>query len=200
MKRCNKCKIDKPLNAFSKHSGYSGGYNARCKKCRAEYQAAYRNKYPEKIKEQRNKYYKNNKDSILARDKVYYEKNRDKIIKQKTEYDAKRRKIDINYKISSNLRSRLYMAIRKNYKAGSAVRDLGCSIAELKAHLESKFEPGMTWDNYGDWHIDHIKPLSSFDLTDSDEIRLACNYTNLQPLWAKDNIIKGNQWDASSKT
>ena len=71
----------------------------------------------------------------------------------------------------------------------------GCDISFLKNYLEQKFQVGMTWDNYGinGWHIDHIVPLISFDLTSVAEIRKACHYTNLQPLWARDNITKGGR-------
>jgi hypothetical protein len=82
-------------------------------------------------------------------------------------------------------------AVRNNQKAGSAVKDLGCSVDELKLYLSSKFADHMSWDNYGEWHIDHIVPLSSFDLTNREELLKACHYTNLQPLWAKDNLKKG---------
>lgn len=60
-------------------------------------------------------------------------------------------------------------------------------------HLEAKFSEGMTWQNYGTWHIDHIRPLASFDLTDPAQVRLACHFTNLQPLWGADNIRKGDK-------
>ncbi len=106
----------------------------------------------------------------------------------------KREKIknDINFKLSENLRSRLFMAIRNGCKTGSAVRDLGCSIEELKSYLFDKFKPGMTWDNYGShWHIDHVLPLNHFNLRDRDELLVACNFKNLQPLWAKENFSKG---------
>lgn len=87
------------------------------------------------------------------------------------------------------------MAIKNDYKAGSAVKDLGCSIQEFKIYIESKFLPGMTWDNWGinTWHLDHIISLSSFDLTIREELLKAVHYTNLQPLWAKDNIKKSNK-------
>lgn len=62
---------------------------------------------------------------------------------------------------------------------------------ELRAHLETRFLPGMTWENYGAWHIDHVRPLASFDLTDRAQLLQACHYTNLQPLWARDNRSKG---------
>lgn len=93
-------------------------------------------------------------------------------------------------RIKRNLRSRLNKAVQGNYKHGSAVRDLGCSIEQFKSHLESKFQPGMTWGNYGQWHIDHIKPLNSFDLSDPVKLKEACHYFNLQPLWAYNNLHK----------
>jgi hypothetical protein len=97
-----------------------------------------------------------------------------------------------NKRLARNLRGRLNKALHGNYKAGSAVNDLGCSIAELKQHLESQFKPGMSWDNYGrnGWHIDHITPLCRFNLQDEIEFKKACHFTNLQPLWAGDNLEK----------
>jgi len=96
-------------------------------------------------------------------------------------------------RLANTLRSRLSKAIKFKNKSSSAVKDLGCSIEELKKYLESKFQPGMTWENYGvyGWHIDHIIPLASFNLSIPDEFKKACHYTNLQPLWAKDNLKKG---------
>lgn len=98
----------------------------------------------------------------------------------------------INRHISRNLRSRLNKAIKHEWKTGSAISDLGCSIDELRIHLESRFQPGMTWDNYGrtGWHIDHIKPLCKFNLQDEVQFKEACNYINLQPMWVKDNLEK----------
>jgi hypothetical protein len=102
---------------------------------------------------------------------------------------------DINYKLRKQLRLRLNQAIKNNQKVGSAISDLGCSIDELKLYLESRFLPGMTWANNSlhGWHIDHIKPLSSFDLSDPNQFKQACHYTNLQPLWAVDNLRKGSK-------
>lgn len=99
----------------------------------------------------------------------------------------------IQKKIAHNLRSRIRHSIKNKQKSGSAVKDLGCSIDELKEYLGKQFDKNMTWDNYGfyGWHIDHIIPLSSFDLTDRQQFLKACHYTNLQPLWAKENLSKG---------
>lgn len=106
-------------------------------------------------------------------------------------YDKNKRRSCIQTLLRHNLRTRLRMAVANNAKCGSAVRDLGCSIAELKVWLESQFHPGMTWENYGEWHIDHRLPLASFDLTRREEVLIACNWQNLQPLWALDNLSKG---------
>ena len=145
----------------------------------------------EKKKLQSKSYYVLNKDKIKIQIKAYKEANKDKI----NSYIKNKKKTDIQYRLSCNLRVRLNSAINRNFKAGSAVRDLGCSISELKSYLESKFSSGMTWDNWAldGWHIDHIKPLSSFDLTNRQQLLEACHYTNLQPLWATDNLIKSDK-------
>jgi len=131
-----------------------------------------------------------NKDKLKVQQKTWREDNKDK----RNNYFNNRRKTDIQFKLTQNLRARLNSAIKGNYKAGSAIKDLGCTVEQLKQHLESKFQSGMTWDNWAldGWHIDHIKPLASFDLTDRKQLLEACHYTNLQPLWAKDNLSKND--------
>ena len=113
-------------------------------------------------------------------------------------YARRRYTQDIQFKLRAVLRARLKAAIKGNCKIGSAVKDLGCPIAELKIHLESKFLSGMSWDNWGrgreKWHIDHIIPLSFFDLSDLEQLKKACHYTNLQPLWELDNLKKGDKF------
>ncbi len=155
-------------------------------------------------------YYKN-----LARHKAYnrkqYLKNREKRLEYArqyrqnrpglySKYEKSRKTHDINFKLTKALRARLRMALKINSKTGSFVKDLGCSVTKLKIHLQLKFHRNtkdskrlMSWNNYGDWHIDHIKPLSSFDLTDRQQFLKACHYTNLQPLWAADNLKKSNK-------
>jgi hypothetical protein len=156
----------------------------------------------DKIRLQKKAYRDLNKDRIKERDKIYYDSNKDKITAYKkanrdkiNNYFKNKKKTDIQFKLSCNLRARLNSAINRNQKIGSAVRDLDCTIDEFKSYLESKFQSGMSWDNWttDGWHIDHIKPLASFDLTDRNQLLEACHYTNLQPLWAKDNIIKSDK-------
>lgn len=108
-------------------------------------------------------------------------------------YAANRCRNDPEYKLRRMLRSRLNAALSGRFKSGSAIDDLGCSVAELRVWLEGMFQPGMTWDNHGEWHIDHIVPLATFNLTDRTQLLIACNYRNLQPLWAKANLSKGRK-------
>lgn len=136
------------------------------------------------------RYIRNKK--VIIEKQIQYKKSKKgkKIISR---YEYLKRRSDPCYRIATILRSRLNKLIRDGVKVGSAVKDLGCSIENLKEYLESKFKPGMSWNNYGikGWHIDHIKPLSSFDLTNRDEFLQACHYTNLQPLWWYENLAKG---------
>ena len=83
--------------------------------------------------------------------------------------------------------------LKHNRKHGTTIKLLGCNINELRFYLEGKFIDGMSWDNYGEWHIDHIRPCASFDLTDPEQQKKCFHYTNLQPLWAEDNLSKGDK-------
>ena len=209
-----------------KRKEYLKEYRIKNKERLNQYSKEYREKnkekikeYTEKNKERRKEYRMKNKERFKQYNKEYNEKNKEKLkenrIKNKEwrkeyllknkeriarlqkELIAKYRKTNIQYKLKDRLRSRLHHALKGNIKNGSAVRDLGCTLEELKIHLENQFEEGMTWDNWkkDGWHIDHIKPLNSFDLTDPVQLKEACHYTNLQPLWAHDNISKGDKID-----
>jgi hypothetical protein len=136
---------------------------------------AYRKRHPDSVKQSKTKYNINNPDKIKERHAKWRDNNKEKI-KEYREVPT--------HKIAFNLRSRLSRAVKRDLKCGSAVKDLGCTIVELKKYLESKFLPGMSWDNYGThgWHIDHIKPLNLFDLTNPEQLKEACHYSNLQPL------------------
>lgn len=109
-----------------------------------------------------------------------------------SKYLKKRRKTDFNYKLSIVLRSRLSRLVQRGHSS-TALRNLGCSPEEFRKYIASQFKEGMRWRNHGKWHLDHILPLSSFDLTDPKQLDKACHYTNLQPLWAIDNLRKSNK-------
>jgi hypothetical protein len=177
-------------------------YWLKCRNKKNEKQKIYRKENKEKSRA----YYEANKNKIRLRRKIYDQANKDKRRQYLKKYFQENKlkvyaninnklKTDPQYKLSLSLRRRLRCALKSNYKSGSAINDLGCSIEELKNHLESKFQEGMSWDNwsYEGWHIDHIKPLASFDLTDRNQLLQACHYTNLQPLWAKDNRAKSDK-------
>lgn len=104
--------------------------------------------------------------------------------------------LNVPYKIELALRCRIRKAVKRQSRNDKSIDLLGCSYAELVTYIEKLFVEGMSWDNYGPtgWHIDHIKPCASFDLTNQDEQRKCFHYTNLQPLWAVDNLSKGARW------
>lgn len=108
-------------------------------------------------------------------------------------YQRNRRAIDPEFKVRCALRGRIGAAIRARgtKKHATSSELIGCSIPELRRHIEGLWLEGMTWDNYGDWHIDHIKPCAKFDLLDPEQQRACFHYSNLQPLWAIDNLKKG---------
>lgn len=154
----------------------------------------------EKGKIYRREYYLKNREKALERSKKQRETaNKEKRRAYYREYARQywhQNKNNENIKLRAYLRSRLRLAVKKGQKRGSAIKDLGCSIEQLQSYIESKFKPGMTWKNWGRgascWHIDHICPLSKFDLTDREEYCKAVHYTNLQPLWEKENLRKYN--------
>jgi hypothetical protein len=111
------------------------------------------------------------------------------------ERSKRRRKADINFRLTCLLRVRVCLALAGKLKAARTLELLGCTIEQLRAHLESLFLEGMSWDNHGEWEIDHIRPCASFDLTDPSQQRACFHYSNLQPLWWLDNIRKGAKWD-----
>ena len=146
----------------------------------------------DEILESRKKYYQANKETIDERKRRYIQANRTVVNARQRKYVRKQyRDNNLTFLIPTRLRHRLNKAIKNNYKAGSAVKDLGCSIEEFQLKFESLFTDGMTWGNWGTvWHLDHIIPLSFFNLEDETEFKVAVHYTNLQPLQVTDNLKK----------
>ncbi len=156
----------------------------------------YHRENPEKIKERAAKYRRENPEKVKECKAKYYQKNSDKIKELAVKYQNKRYKNDENFRITSLLRARLSQALKSQSakKSKSAQELVGCSRDELWEHLENQFKDGMTRQNQGEWHIDHIKPCSLFDLTDPEQQKECFNYKNLQPLWAEENLRKGAKW------
>jgi len=190
MKQCIKCKHIKPLSDFHKSIHGVNGITGYCGKCLCQLSKQYKDKNPEKIE----LYIEKNK----KRDKEYkkeYNKN-NKLRRNKTR--QKKYNTDINYKLLTNLRTRLTLALQGKLKSKRTLELLGCSVEKLKQHLQSKFTKGMNWDNHGygehKWHIDHIRPCASFDLSKPEEQCKCFNYSNLQPLWQNNNFKKGSKY------
>tara|TARA_B100000427_G_C15242549_1_gene478440 strand:- start:147 stop:662 length:516 start_codon:yes stop_codon:yes gene_type:complete len=147
-----------------------------------------------------NEKYKSSGRRKEVSDKRYNEK-KEIIIKQCIQYNNKKYKTDPSFRIISIQRRRIAKIIQSTLKGtayiNSRVELIGCTPLELKAYIEKQFLDGMTWNNYGlkTWHIDHIKPISKYNLTDPEDIKNAFNYKNLQPLWASDNLSKSNKYN-----
>lgn len=126
----------------------------------------------------------------------YRKDNREKISEKIYAYEKKRKEIDPTFKLLKTLRSRLGNVLKRKgiEKTVNTIELLGCTIDFLKGFIEAKFKNGMNWENHGDWHIDHIRPCASFNLTNEEDVKKCFHYTNLQPLWAKENLIKGSKY------
>ena len=201
MKTCTKCNQIKPLTEYYKRGK---GYNSRCKHCcRAKLKKYYENN-PEKFRTYVKKYRENNLEKCRARSKKYYENNREKRSAYKKKYRENNREkrraytnrryeTDIKFRTKTLLRSRIKDALKKKKKSSRSMELIGCSILHFMKHIEKQFVPGMTWENQGEWHIDHMIPCASFDLEDPEQQRRCFHYTNQQPLWAAENISKGDK-------
>lgn len=164
-KHCKRCDTIRPITDFNKDISKPNGLSYTCKHCRKVYQDKY---HP-----------------------IYFQNNKSK----KAEYAKNRRVIDPVYKLKCNMRTLIGNSLRKKgFKKNTKTNIiLGCSYEQFIIHLENQFTDGMQWDNYGEWVIDHITPLATA-LTESDVITLNY-YTNLQPLWASDNLTKSDKLD-----
>jgi hypothetical protein len=188
-----------------KIKAYSYIYWQKNKEKKKEYGKIYRQKNKEKIKkyikdtkekrkERQKKYREENKEKVKNIKKNYYNKNKKTILEKQKKYRTKKCKNDINYKLRRIIRRRIYGVLIESKKANKSNKTfdlLGCNILEVREHLEKQFKDGMTWENHGEWHIDHIIPCASFDLTDPEQQKKCFHYTNIQPLWASENLSKG---------
>jgi hypothetical protein len=183
LKQCKICGEEKSLDFFRQRSKKNSHlfYN-QCRQCESK-----------KVMEWREAPHA--RESYRESIRKHYKNNREKKLKQNAIYRKRMIENDPSKKIERSLRSRSRQALKGAYKQDTTEKILGTSFENAKAHIESQWMEGMNWSNYGlfGWHIDHIMPLSSFDLTNEDEQRKAFHYTNLQPLWAIDNLKKSNK-------
>jgi hypothetical protein len=191
-----KCSIKPKIRTFDRKK-YSKKYQIENAKKLKEYQKDYRIKNKEKLKKLKNLDYIKNIEKYKNYHKKYREEKKEELKINKRKYVKIRRNEDILFKLISNLRSRLRSVMKyKNTKKCKKTLELtGCTLEFLYNYLESKFTKGMSWDNYGKfgWHIDHILPCSSFDMSNPEEQKKCFHYANLQPLWWLDNLKKSNK-------
>lgn len=214
-KVCTKCKEEKSICDFGNRSNSKDGKSSQCKKCHnlrsAEYQKnnyeeclerqrIWRSKNPEWVYNRFKKYRKENPEKVKENNLKFYNNNpekrkqyRENYKNRKNQQKKERRKNDPTFVIVNNIRSRIYKYLNKLEitKRNKTFDIVGCTPQELKEHLEKQFIDGMAWENRSEWHIDHIIPLSSAKT--EDELYELCHYTNLQPLWAEDNLKKSNK-------
>lgn len=173
-----------------KDPNYQKKYKLSHKKKLEQYLYQYRKNHKKQIQTQRKIYAIKNKEKIKLYNKKYRQENKEKVKKQLREYIKNRCKIDINFKLAKNLRHRIYKSLKGINKSQITLKLLGCSLDFFRLYLQNKFQPEMSFSNYGKWHVDHIIPCASFDLSKPKEQKKCFNYKNLQPLWAKDNLEK----------
>lgn len=176
-KVCTGCKISKNKIDFYKSKKSKDGLRPKCKLCASIIGKNYHNE---------------NKTQINKRKSQYGKENRDKINKRRREF--RKTRISLKSKITERLRKTLGKALNRNSKAASTKELLGCTIEFFKEYISKKFTNGMSWDNYGyySWHLDHIIPISSFNLENIEDQRKCFHYTNFQPLWATTEIAIKN--------
>jgi hypothetical protein len=213
-KVCDRCNLEKELCEFGILKKNTDGLRNTCKVCRGIDDKKYRENNKKRICEinknwiknnpsHSKNYYKKNKERLKMESRIYYEKNKLRYNQQSLSWNQinseKRKKITKKHKqkpeikLKENIRHRVYIFLKsKNLRKNNKTFEIiGCTPFELQKHLEEQFIDGMTWENYGQWHIDHIIPLSTANI--EEEIYKLCYYTNLQPLWAIDNLKKGNK-------
>jgi len=214
-KVCSICKENKGVCEFGKSGSSKDGLLYCCKKCNSERGKKYvkenfkkvlethkkwRDKNPEWVYNRHKKYRENNPEKVLDFKKNWLDKNPEKRKEYRENYKPRkqeRRKErsdnDPVFNLVNRMRSRLrkYLITHNITKKNKTFNIVGCSPQSLKEHLEKRFVDGMSWDNRSEWHIDHIIPLSSAKT--EEELYGLCHYTNLQPLWAEDNLKKSNK-------
>lgn len=185
IKKCSLCLIEKDLtNFYLDRRGKLGRY-ARCKPCFNLSKKPWLESNKDKIRVKNRNY---------ARRHVKSEEQNQLTMRKASTRNSARRKIDPNYAARRRFTS-LIASLMRRTRSSYIEPYLGCSINDFRAYIASKFTVGMNWTNYGrtGWHVDHIIPLSSFDLTDENDIKRALHYTNTQPLWAVENKSKGSR-------
>jgi len=209
-KVCSKCKVNKKLTSFSKHKNNKDGLSYICKECSNRRCRKWSKNNKLHLRKYKEEYHQKNKIKHNKQGKLWYDSHKNEMKEYRQNYKIQRNKrrrylykFNLRYRIEQVLRSRTNKAIKNNSKSTSTMFLVGCDIDYLMYYLQCKFQKSMTWDNHGtghngkgmkEWQIDHIKPCTKFDLSKTEEQRRCFHYTNLQPLWAEDNLKKWNTY------
>jgi len=199
-KFCAKCKTRKSVTLFYKNKAKEDGFQTQCKICMKKTNSKSYKKHKTQRDIKNMQYNRSEKGKQYRRKWAYNkyhsdEQHRKKIIQRAVAYERLKLKNDTEFKIKHTLRNRLRKAVKSQsaFKHDKTMTLVGCSVSFLRNYLQQKFKEGMTWENHGQWHIDHIKPCASFNLNNESEQKECFHYSNLQPLWASENIIKGSR-------
>jgi|LakMenEpi03Aug12_release.lakeMendotaPanAssembly.Ray.scaffolds.fasta_scaffold673067_2 hypothetical protein len=218
-KVCDKCNIEKELSEYYKCKSLKDGVRKDCKVCMNNENMKWRLNNPEKYKKLSDSYREKNCELLKIKKKQYRDKNKEKLLNltkkwvvdnydrylekkreySKSEIGLKKKRENYYKNKEKNNHIIAWRTILNNslkqlntIKEGKTIELLGYSPKELKEHLEKLFVEGMSWENRNEWHIDHIKPVSSFDK--SEKMSIINSLDNLQPLWAVDNLKKSNKY------
>jgi len=198
-KKCYTCQLVKPIESFWKHKHEIGGRKNQCIDCCKKHKKKTYEKYREKYNEQSKAYQKKNRKKVSIQQKIYRQKHIEKYRELARKYGKEKRmrnRSDPRWRLDNNVSTMVRSSLkgRKNYRSWKSL--VGYSINELYHHLENLFLPGMTWENYGQWHIDHRTPQSWFkyEKAEDSEFRKCWALDNLKPMWAKLNESKGNRY------
>lgn len=193
-KKCIKCFLEKSIEDFKIRTDTKKRRNS-CNDCLDNFHKEYRGLHREKAKKVTKDWIENNLERSRKSVRKWRKENIEYARKKEVEYKIKRLKTDHFFRMVHNLRRRMLHALKDKVKFDKSISLIGCNREFLRKHLESQFTEGMTWENHGrgddKWHVDHIKPCDSFDLTQESEQYKCFNYTNLQPMWQPQNLSKG---------
>lgn len=220
-KICCKCKIEKDVCEFNTRKNRKSKYTSQCKLCICENGKKYRENNSDLVKSNKKKYYDKHKEVLNQKTREWYARNSEQSLEQKRNHYQENRELVLErsklwtknnrskvndyiktkkeknplFRFELNMRSRInqYLSQKKITKRNKTFEIVGIELNDLKNHIEKQFTEGMNWDNYGiyGWHIDHIIPLCS--AKDENELLKLFYYTNLQPLWAEDNLKKNGR-------
>lgn len=195
------------LENIEKYKVYMKKWNSENKEHLSEYKKKRKEKFPELIKKQKRDSYNRNRDKILKKfnenKEQIYKRNKELFLQNPEKYRAQRAAFQRRYrqipdrKFAMGQQNRIRIALKSQNikKRNKTIELIGCSFSDLRKHLESLFWVGMKWENHGrrGWHVDHIIPIAKFDLTDPDQQKICFHYTNMQPMWWRENLKKGNK-------